>query len=74
MSVPVTLENCKYVYIGGREVVELPRSFPSKKPPDAAHQPHFVGRCREKMPRLRTQAKIMIIQEINVRSCHFGKL
>jgi hypothetical protein len=37
MFVPVTLENCKYVYIGGREAVEPPRSCPRKKPPDLAY-------------------------------------
>jgi hypothetical protein len=33
MSVPVTLENCKYVYIGGGEAVEQPRSLTSKNAP-----------------------------------------
>jgi hypothetical protein len=50
MSVPVTLENCKYVYIGGREVVELPRSFPSKNPPDVAHSPILLVVAEQNCP------------------------
>jgi hypothetical protein len=56
MSVPVTLENCKYVYIGGREAVERPDQDQvvnqGNKPPDLANQPHFLGRSRAKCPDL----------------------
>ena len=38
MSVPVTREICKYVYIGGREAAEpRPGRDRAKNPHDAAH-------------------------------------
>ena len=40
MSVPVTRENCKYVYIRGREAVELEtktKSLTKEKSPSMSH-------------------------------------